>query len=133
MPTIDVGGVEKNFILISNFLSQNLEKVTIVTTSYKFKNVFKNNIKFVSLKNKNIEILPRRIKFLITLILTEIGFSRGLVQGKDNTLPSIFSISEAFNILHTLIDSFVISSFKNLPKRWSGAYGRKDGLTEFEA
>ena len=24
------------------------------------------------------------------------------------------------------------TSFKDLPKRWTGAYGRKDGLTEYE-
>ena len=44
MPTIDVGGVEKNFILISNYLAQNLKKVTIVSTTCRLKNKFRNNI-----------------------------------------------------------------------------------------
>ena len=33
----------------------------------------------------------------------------------------------------SLIKEWNDTSFKDLPKRWSGAYGRKDGLTEFEA
>ena len=35
--------------------------------------------------------------------------------------------------LKKLVKEWNDASFKNLPKRWSGAYGRKDGLTEFEA
>ena len=114
MPTIDVGGVEKNFILISNFLSQNLEKVTIVTTSYKFKNVFKNNIKFVSLKNKNIEILPRRIKFLIGLILLFLE----IVKNKNNL---VFSFQANFYciILCKLLGTKVIIRSNSSPTGWS--------------
>ena len=33
----------------------------------------------------------------------------------------------------SLIKEWNDTSFKDLPKRWSGAYNRKDGLTEFEA
>ena len=33
----------------------------------------------------------------------------------------------------SLINEWNDISFKDLPKRWTGAYGRKDGLTEFEA
>ena len=35
--------------------------------------------------------------------------------------------------LKKLVKEWNDASFKNLPKRWSGAYGRKDCLTEFEA
>ena len=35
MPTIDVGGVEKNFIIISNFLSRKIDNISVVTTSFK--------------------------------------------------------------------------------------------------
>ena len=35
--------------------------------------------------------------------------------------------------LKSLIKEWTDTSFKDLPKRWTSAYGRKDGLTEFEA
>ena len=33
----------------------------------------------------------------------------------------------------SLLKEWTDTSFRSLPKRWTGAYGRKDGLTEFEA
>ena len=40
MPTIDIGGVEKNFFLISNYLSTKLENVSVITTSFTQKKQF---------------------------------------------------------------------------------------------
>ena len=40
MPTIDIGGVEKNFFLISNYLSTKLENISVITTSFTKKKQF---------------------------------------------------------------------------------------------
>ena len=48
MPSIEGGGVEKNFFLISNFLIKRKKNVTVITISKKFKRKFHKKIKFVS-------------------------------------------------------------------------------------
>ena len=120
MPTIDVGGVEKNFILISNFLAQNLGKVTIVTTSYNLKNVFRNNIKFVSYKNISNRLIPRRIKFLITLIILFIE----LLKNKNNL---VFSFQANFYciLLCKLLRTKVIIRSNTSPTGWSSNIVKK--------
>ena len=40
MPTIEIGGVEKNFLIISNFLSNKFDNVSVITTSYEKKGPF---------------------------------------------------------------------------------------------
>ena len=52
MPSIEGGGVEKNFFIISNYLAK-YDKVSVVTVSNQFKKKFNKKIKFVSL-NQNI-------------------------------------------------------------------------------
>ena len=53
MPHIDIGGVEKNFFLISNFLSRKQKEIIVITISKKSKNLLNKNIKFITL-NLNI-------------------------------------------------------------------------------
>ncbi len=43
MPTIEDGGVKKNFFIISNFLSKKFDNVSVITTS--------NNIRIDQIKN----------------------------------------------------------------------------------
>ena len=42
MPSIEGGGVEKNLFLISNFLSNKINNICLITASNEFKNKFKN-------------------------------------------------------------------------------------------
>ena len=69
MPSIEGGGVEKNFFLISNFLSKKIGNIIIVSISRKYKNKFDKNIKFVSLKFDFWDNLTRRFKFFLAIIL----------------------------------------------------------------
>ena len=43
MPIIEIGGIGKNFIIISNFLSQKLKNVTVITTTNDFRINFLKN------------------------------------------------------------------------------------------
>ena len=42
-------------------------------------------------------------------------------------------VNKVLNEVKKELNEWNSDEFKNLPKRWSGAYSRKDGLTEFEA
>ena len=49
MPTIDIGGVEKNFLIISNYLSNKFDNIYVITTSFQKKKKFfeQNKIYFI--------------------------------------------------------------------------------------
>ena len=63
MPTIDVGGVEKNFIIISNYLSKKFKNISVITTSENKRHKFSKNIIFISFGYFNIIKFSRRLKF----------------------------------------------------------------------
>ena len=80
-PMIGGGGVEKNLFIITNYLSNYFETISIITTSIEFKKKFNKNIKFISPKNKfwN-KIKNRRLKILVCLYLLakELLFKKNL-------------------------------------------------------
>ena len=47
MPSMDGGGVEKNLIIVSNFLSKYIKNILLISFDKKFKNRFSKNIKFI--------------------------------------------------------------------------------------
>ena len=44
MPTIEVGGVEKNLIILANYLINKINEVSIITISKKYKSKFNKKI-----------------------------------------------------------------------------------------
>ena len=69
MPTMDIGGVEKNLINIANYLIKKFDKISLITISNNFKNKFDHKIKFISLKSKFWDSLGKRKKFILCLYL----------------------------------------------------------------
>ena len=69
MPYIDIGGVEKNFFLISNFLARNVNDVVVITISKKSKKFLNKNIKFLKLNLDFWERTSKRIKYFLSLFL----------------------------------------------------------------
>ena len=53
MPAMEGGGVEKNIIIITNYLSKFLKRIVLITFDNKFNNKFKKNIKIINYKKKN--------------------------------------------------------------------------------
>ena len=67
IPSIEGGGVEKNLFIISNFLSNKLDKVSIITASPEFNNRFNSKINYISLKKKIYSKCGRTVKYFISL------------------------------------------------------------------
>ena len=65
MPSIDGGGVEKNFFLITNYLSTKFNKISVISLSSEQKAKLKPGIKFISINSLLIKHLGRRIKFIV--------------------------------------------------------------------
>jgi len=68
MPFIGGGGVEKNLILISNYVSKKLDNIYICTSSKKYKKKFNSKIKFLTPK-KNLSNVSIRLQYLYCLFL----------------------------------------------------------------
>ena len=68
MPSIEGGGVEKNFFIVANYLS-NFKKISVITISNKYRNKFNKKIEFISFKSKFWNNLGRKVKYFFAFIL----------------------------------------------------------------
>ncbi len=79
MPSMEGGGVEKNLILISNFLSKKFN-VNIITFDKKFNKYFDSSVKKINFVNKPLKINKYfKYFFCLLLLIKELIFSRSLV------------------------------------------------------
>ena len=69
MPSIEGGGVEKNLFIISNYLTNKINDISLITISNNFKKKFNKKIRFISLKSNFWDTVGRRKKFLLSLLL----------------------------------------------------------------
>ena len=114
MPSIEGGGVEKNFFLISNFLSKKIGNIIIVSISRKYKNKFDKNIKFVSLKFDFWDNLTRRFKFFLAIIL----LIKEVFKNKNSVVVS-FQANIYCGLLSKLLGFNLIIRSNSSPKGWS--------------
>ena len=69
MPSLEGGGVEKNFFLIANFLIKKLDDVSVITISKKYRYKFNKKISFISTKYFFWDNFGRITKYIISLYL----------------------------------------------------------------
>lgn len=69
MPSIESGGVEKNFFMINNFLTKKFNKLTLITISKNQKKRFDKSIKFITLSSDIWEKFGRKFKYFLGIIL----------------------------------------------------------------
>jgi len=120
MPSIDKGGVEKNFFLISNYLANYNSKIKVITISKKFKNRFNRKIEFISLKWNFWDKLTRRIKFSLALILLIIE----ILRNKDLLVIS-FQANMYCAYLSKLFGFKLIIRSNSSPYGWSQNFFKK--------
>jgi glycosyltransferase involved in cell wall biosynthesis len=114
MPSIEGGGVEKNLFIISDYLAQKINHVSIITVSNTFKNKFNKNIKFISLKSNFWNKIGRRKKFIVCLFILLIEILKDRNQ---------FVLCFQGNIYCTLLCKFlgikIIVRSNSAPDGWS--------------
>ena len=114
MPHIDIGGVEKNFFLISNFLSKNKKEITVITISKTSKNLLNKNIKFITLNLNIWNKMGKRFKFILALLL----LIKELFKYK-NSLVISFQANVYCGILSRLLGFKLIIRSNTSPDGWS--------------
>ena len=112
MPSIEGGGVEKNLFLISNYLSKELNNITLITSSKQYKNKFKK-IKYVT-PYLNLSNYGRKIKYLFCLYeLIK------LIIWKRETLILSFQANVYCILVAKFFNSKIIVRSNSSPSGWS--------------
>jgi glycosyltransferase involved in cell wall biosynthesis len=114
MPSIEGGGVEKNLFLVSNYLSEKVKDLNLITISKKYKKKFNKSVKFITLSSNFWDKLSRRSKYLLALIL----LLKEILKDR-NTIVFSFQANVYCIILCKLFFIKVISRSNSAPVGWS--------------
>ena len=113
IPSIEGGGVEKNFFLILNYLEKKFKKIFIVTANTNYKDSFHKNIVVICPKTKKWVRRNRKLKTIISMILLIRNFfnKKILILSFQSNISAIL-ISKLFNFkiiirLNTSIEKYI--------------------------
>ena len=114
IPSIEGGGVEKNLFIISDYLKDKINNISVITISNKFKNRLSSKIRFISPKANFWNSIGRKKKIFLGLILL---FFQIL---KDrNVLVFSFQGNVYCTLLCMLLGVKVIIRSNSAPDVWS--------------
>ena len=119
MPSIEGGGVEKNLMIIANYLATRVKNVALITISKKFKSKFSNKINFITTKT-NFDYFNRKTKYLISLFL----LFKQLLESKNKIVFS-FQANIYCILLCKLLNVKVIVRSNSSPSGWSKNFVKK--------
>lgn len=114
MPSMDGGGVEKNIILIANFLSKTVKNIYLITYDNKFNNFFDRKIKIININNKSYENVSKYKKYFFCLIELLNLFSKEKNISVFTFQANIYAI-----ILCKIFGIKVISRSNSSPDGWN--------------
>ena len=114
IPSIEGGGVEKNLFIISNYLKDKINNISLISLSNKFKNKFSNKINFISFKADFWDSLGRRKKFFVGLFLLFLEILKD-----RNILVFCFQGNVYCTLLCKLLGVKIIVRSNSAPDGWS--------------
>ena len=120
MPFINGGGVEKNFFLITNYLSTKFKDISVISLSKSYRNKLSPKIKFVTFKTKLPSTIGRRTKYIISLFLL---FKKILFN--QNSTVFCFQGLAYCTILCKLLSRKISIRSNSSPSGWSNNYIKK--------
>lgn len=120
IPSIEGGGVEKNFFLILNYLEKKFKKIFIVTANTNYKDSFHKNIVVICPKTKKWVRRNRKLKTIISMILLIRNFfnKKILILSFQSNISAIL-VSKLFNFkilirLNTSIEKYIKNFLKKI-------------------
>lgn len=69
MPSMEGGGVEKNIIIVTNYLSKFINNIELITFDNKFNRFFNKKIKIINFKNHSKTKISKYYKYFVCLLL----------------------------------------------------------------
>ena len=110
MPSIDGGGVEKNLIIIANYLIKKIDNIILITYSNSFNKYFDKKIKILNVVKKNTTSVNKYTKYIYCLFL----LIKLLISGKKLVVLS-FQANIYCAILSTFFRFSLISRSNSSP------------------
>ena len=120
MPSMDGGGVEKNLIIISNFLSKHIKHLTLITFDNGFNKNFSKKIKIINYKKKTDKKFSKYFKYFICLFI----LFKEILKNKNSSVFS-FQANIYCLILSKILQFKVIIRSNSAPQGWSKNYLKK--------
>ena len=119
MPSIEGGGVEKNLIIIGNYLTKHVKSIKLITYGEKFNNNFNKKIKIINPKKKH-KNKSKYFKYLVCLLL----LINEIIKNK-HTLVFAFQANIYCIILSKIFKFDVLVRSNSSPTGWSGNFFKK--------
>ena len=114
MPSMDGGGVEKNIIIIANFLSKIVKKIYLVTYDKKFNKFFDRKIKIINIKKKNDVNTSKYKKYFFCLVKL-----LNIIHKESNVSVFTFQANIYAIILCKIFGVKIVSRSNSSPEGWN--------------
>jgi len=117
MPSMDGGGVEKNLIIVTNFLSKYIKNLILITFDDGFNKKFSKKIKIINLKKKTDKKYSKYFKYFICLLI----LSKEVL--KNNHTSVISFQANIYTIILSMILRFDLIIRSNAsPSGWTKSF-----------
>ncbi len=114
MPAMEGGGVEKNIIIISNYLAKYIKNIELITYDRKFNNFFDKKIKIINFSKKKNDIKNKYYKYFFCLLL----LIKSFFQNKE-TYIFAFQANIYCIILAIIFRKKIITRSNSSPSGWN--------------
>ena len=117
MPSIEGGGVEKNLFIVTNYLSQKVKNLSLITISKNYKRKFNKSVNFLSFNYDLWDKFPRRFKYLLSFILL-------IKEIRKNRESVVFAFQANIYciIVCKLLNTKIIVRSNSAPAGWSNNF-----------
>ncbi len=117
MPSMEGGGVEKNLIIVSNYVAQYIKDVSLITFDDNFNKYFNKKINIINVRTKTKSVHSKYYKYLccLWLLFKELYLSK-------NILVFTFQANIYGIILCYFFNVKVISRSNSSPSGWSNNF-----------
>ena len=114
IPHIKGGGVEKNFFLLTNYLSKKITSVSVITINKEYKSNLDKRIKIIAPKSNNWKNSSIYVKYLISIFLLTLTLIKN-----NNYLVISFQANWYSILISRLFNVKIISRSNTAPDGWS--------------
>lgn len=120
MPSIEGGGVEKNLILIANYISKFKKDINLITFDDSFNKYFDKKINIINFKKKSSKKFSKYFKYISCIYLLIKEYFRN-----NNFLLFSFQANIYMIILSYFLSFKIISRSNSSPSGWSQSFIKK--------
>ena len=114
IPSIEGGGVEKNLFIIGNYLSNKIDKISLITASKENRKKFNYKIKLITPNKPISNKYSREFKYMICLFL----LVKEIIKNR-NILVFSFQANFYCSIICKIFNIKIISRSNSSPEGWS--------------